>query len=125
MSEGCLTFVPQINSEFILSCCGDLVQVGQTCGDKADFTGGTMTILTSQRIDAIFPSKQSTRTFQEQTAETFEITQPEFIVHVSKASCVILPVTEKVHFPTLTSQENLRERDNNRPALTFMKKTCP
>ena len=40
-----------------------------------------------------------------------EITQPEFIIHVTEASRVILPVAEKLKFTTLASEENLdRER---------------
>ncbi len=37
-----------------------------------------------------------------------EITQPEFIIHVTEASCVILPVAEKLQFTTLASEENLQ-----------------
>lgn len=40
-----------------------------------------------------------------------EITQPEFIIHITEASRVILPVAEKLKFTTLASEENLdRER---------------
>lgn len=43
-----------------------------------------------------------------------EITQPEFIIHITEASCVILPVAEKLQLPTLASEENLQEKDKNR-----------
>ena len=39
-----------------------------------------------------------------------ELTQPELIVHVTEAASVILPVTEKLQFPALTSEENLQRK---------------
>lgn len=40
----------------------------------------------------------------------FQITQPKFIIYISKPSCVILPVAEKIQFPTLTSEKNLMDK---------------
>lgn len=37
------------------------------------------------------------------------ITQPKFVVHISKAGRVILPVAEKIQFSTLASEENLTD----------------
>lgn len=41
----------------------------------------------------------------------FQITQPKFVVHVSKARRVVLPVAEKIQFPALASEENLTDED--------------
>lgn len=48
-----------------------------------------------------------------------KITQPEFIVGVAKAGCVILPVAEKLQFTTLTSEENL-EKNSKRWLISCM-----
>ena len=50
-----------------------------------------------------------------------EITQPEFIIHITEASRVILPVAEKLKFTTLASEENLdRERQYEMDNVRFI-----
>lgn len=46
-----------------------------------------------------------------------EITQPEFVIHITEASCIILPVAEKLQPATLASEENLQEEDNKKKWL--------
>lgn len=48
-----------------------------------------------------------------------DITQPEFIIHIAKASRVILPVAEKLQPATLASEENLQEKDNKRKWIVW------
>lgn len=56
----------------------------------------------------------------------FQITQPKFIIYISKPSCVILPVAEKIQFPTLPSEKNLKDKHkekqtNKKGQLSFVK----
>lgn len=43
--------------------------------------------------------------------KTSALTQPELIIHVTEASCVVLPVPEEVQLSILASEENLRRID--------------
>lgn len=51
-------------------------------------------------------------------------TQPELIVHVPKASRVVLPVPEEIQLSVLTSEENLKRRDEGELASLFSGKAA-
>lgn len=53
-----------------------------------------------------------------------QITQPELVVHVSKARRVVLPVAEKIQFPALASEENLTDEDEETKTGCVLLKKC-
>lgn len=105
LGEGRLAFVPQVHPELVLSGGCDLIQVGQTCGrQRWRDAGKTQTILPTSLAWAAVSSHRMNL-----VVRALVITQPEFVVHISKAGCVILPVAEKIQLPALASEENLAD----------------
>jgi len=66
------------------------------------------TIISSAGSKHIACFTRSYRCCRTQCFVSLNITEPEFIIHVSKPGCVILPVAEKLLSATLTSEKNLQ-----------------
>lgn len=101
---GGLPVVPQVHSQLIMAWRCDFMEVGETYNPS-------LICVSQEGSEWGKESKYGSR--------MSELTQPELIVHVTKASRVVLPVPEEFQLSILASEENLKSTDSHECQNSF------